>query len=309
MARELAGRGHHVCVLTSEPSGKPDDEFPFAVVRTPSQPAIWNHVAWAQLVFQLGGLRLGWPLCFVRRKSVIVHHNWPDPAPARGLLTTWLRRRWSQTSRHICPSRGLQSRLSTPCNVIGNPYDDATFRILEGVSRDRDIIFVGRLLKEKGADLLLDALARLSKRGLRASVTVVGHGPELENCKRQTTELNLAAQVTFRGVLRGPELCRELNRHHILVVPSRWHEPFGIVALEGIASGCVVVGSAGGGLAEAIGACGVTFPNGNVQALAARLQELLSAPNTLQKMREAAQRHLTAHQPKTVMDRYLDLIA
>ena len=60
--------------------------------------------------------------------------------------------------------------------------------------------------------------------------------------------LGLERQVEFTGVLQGETLVRTLNAHRIMVVPSRTPEPFGVVALEGIACGCVVVGSEGGGL-------------------------------------------------------------
>jgi glycosyltransferase involved in cell wall biosynthesis len=90
------------------------------------------------------------------------------------------------------------------------------------------------------------------------------------------------------------------------VVPSRWQEPFGIVALEGIASGCVVVGSAEGGLAEAIGPCGLTFPNGNAPALAHALSRLLNDSAECDRLRQAASAHLARFTPRHVAGLYLD---
>ena len=91
-----------------------------------------------------------------------------------------------------------------------------------------------------------------------------------------------------------------LNRHRILVVPSRWAEPFGIVALEGIACGCVVVGSENGGLKEAIGPCGITFENGNVRALADQLKRLLNEPEAQASFRQHAVEHLAKFQSDAV---------
>ena len=90
-----------------------------------------------------------------------------------------------------------------------------------------------------------------------------------------------------------------------MVVPSLWDEPFGIVALEGIACGCVVVGSSGGGLKDAIGECGVTFPNGDVAALTEALANLLTNPEQLDSYRQKAQSHLARHQPTEVAKAYL----
>jgi glycogen synthase len=121
-------------------------------------------------------------------------------------------------------------------------------------------------------------------------------------------ELGLDEQVTFAGQKFGDELAELLNRHRILVVPSRWAEPFGIVALEGIACGCVVVGSRDGGLKEAIGTCGLTFENGNEQALATCLQELLLHPESFAAFQDDAPAHLAKYRTGAVVSAYLDLI-
>jgi glycogen(starch) synthase len=85
---------------------------------------------------------------------------------------------------------------------------------------------------------------------------VIGEGPCRNDLEERVRKLGLADQVEFLGAIVGEPLVNILNRHKILVVPSSWNEPFGIVALEGIACGCMVIGSSGGGLPEAIGPCG-----------------------------------------------------
>ncbi|MFM9161187.1 MAG: glycosyltransferase, partial [Dolichospermum sp.] len=102
--------------------------------------------------------------------------------------------------------------------------------------------------------------------------------PEESKLIQQAKDLKINDQVTFAGVKLEHELTKLLNAHQIMVVPSLWNEPFGIVALEGIACGCVVVGSEGGGLKDAIGTCGVTFANGNVEQLTKILFDLLTHP-------------------------------
>jgi glycosyltransferase involved in cell wall biosynthesis len=119
--------------------------------------------------------------------------------------------------------------------------------------------------------------------------------------------LRLTHSVTFAGAQTGTQLAATLNAHKILVVPSLWQEPFGVVALEGCACGCVVVGSEGGGLPEAIGPCGVTFPNGDSQALAVRIDELCSSPALLADFRAGARAHLASHSPHAIAAAYLQL--
>jgi glycogen(starch) synthase len=113
--------------------------------------------------------------------------------------------------------------------------------------------------------------------------------------------------VRFLGTVTGEDLVQVINQHRILVVPSRYNEPFGIVALEGIACGCVVVGSEGGGLKDAIGPCGLTFPNGDAEALAKVLARLLADPGCLLRFRKGAEAHLARHSGARQVEAYLAL--
>ena len=185
--------------------------------------------------------------------------------------------------------------LEVPSTVILNAYRDDLFRVLPGVERTRDLLFVGRLVSDKGVDLLLGALGSLRARGLRPGLTILGEGPEAPRIAEQARRLGVADQVEMPGVRTGEELVRSLNEHRILVVPSRYNEPFGIVALEGIACGCTVVGSSGGGLKEAIGPCGLTFPNGDSAALAEILAGLLADPARGRDLLRHAPEHLARH--------------
>jgi glycosyltransferase involved in cell wall biosynthesis len=109
--------------------------------------------------------------------------------------------------------------------------------------------------------------------------------------------------------MRGHELAEELNAHKVLVAPSLGNEGFGVVALEGMACGCVVIGSEGGGLREAIGPGGLTFPNGDVEALAVCLEKALFDAETIARCRSAAPAHLARHQPGPVAGRYLEVFS
>jgi glycosyltransferase involved in cell wall biosynthesis len=173
--------------------------------------------------------------------------------------------------------------------------------------RSDDLIFVGRLVSEKGIDLLLTALARLRTRGLFPKLTIVGAGPELSAIQEMAAVLELNDQVTLVGCKRDDELLILLRQHKVLVVPSRYDEPFGIVALEGIACGCVAVGTRGGGLPEAIGPCGITVPNGNPGALAQALEQLLLNPNERKRLLIRAPEHLARFHPATIAQTYLNL--
>ena len=238
------------------------------------------------------------------------HHSWYCRSDGHIAWQDRLKRhllRFAAVS--ISVSRAVAADLATPSLVIPNAYRDELFRILPGIERTTDLVFLGRLVSDKGVDLLIAALHSLAEWGLRPRLTIVGDGPELPAARSQVLGLGLTEQVDFLGTRRDGELAPLLNRHRILVMPSRYNEPFGVAALEGIACGCVVVGSSGGGLPEAIGPCGTTFRNGCVEELSQRLAELLRQPEKLAALRAGAEEHLARHGSERIARLYLGALA
>ena len=92
-----------------------------------------------------------------------------------------------------------------------------------------------------------------------------------------------------------------------MVTPSHYEEPFGIVALEGLACGCLPLVSERGGLPEVIGNHGFTFPNGNAEALADRLQKILGNMARARSRLAGAEDHLSRCRARVVAERYLAL--
>jgi glycosyltransferase involved in cell wall biosynthesis len=308
LVAEFVRAGHQVVVLTWTP-GDGGDDGPCPVVRRPGPLALLRWSAWAEVVFHNNvSLTAAWPLLLLRRPWVVAHHTWITRPDGRLGWRDRLKLRLVRQAVNISISGALAARLGCPSTVVPNPYDDTRFRALPGGARDRDLVFLGRLVSDKGADVLISALALLRDEGLHPTCTLIGSGPEELPLRTQAAALGLAGQVEFAGVLRDQALVERLNRHRILVVPSRWHEPFGVVALEGIACGCVAVVSADGGLVDAVGPCGRTVPNGDAAALARCLRTLLGDPQELALLRSGAEAHLARHRSAAVAERYLELI-
>jgi glycosyltransferase involved in cell wall biosynthesis len=142
----------------------------------------------------------------------------------------------------------------------------------EGLS----IVYVGRLVPEKGLDTLLQALA--VNRAERWHLTVVGEGPEREPLEQLASEQRLAARVRWAGALPPDRLARLWTEADVLVLPSRtrpdWTEPVGQVLMEAMANEVTVVGSDAGVIPEVIGDSGLVVPAGDAEALAAALRRL-----------------------------------
>lgn len=309
IAENVHTAGHEVTVVTQTAGAGPDG-FPFRVVRRPSPRELLRWVRWCDVFFQANvSLRGLWPLLLARRPWVVSHHSWYCQSDGRIALQDRLKRgllRFAAAS--IAVSQAVAADLSQPSVVIPNPYRDRLFRTLPGVERSRDLLFVGRLVSDKGIDLLLEALALLAREGLEPGLAIVGDGPEMPRLREQARRLGLEDRVEILGTRTGEELVEILNRHRVLVVPSRYDEPFGIVALEGIACGCVVVGSEGGGLKEAIGPCGFTFRNGDAAGLAGVLARLLRDPELGRERLRHAPEHLASHTSDRVGLAYLRIL-
>jgi glycosyltransferase involved in cell wall biosynthesis len=307
LAHEFVRQGHEVkLVCGTEANGS--NSFPFEVYRQSSPSQLLKLARWCDIYFQANvSLKGIWPLLVIRRPLVVSHQGWYCRSNGRIGWQDNLKQRVARHAYNISASQAVANHLSSHSIVVPNSYREDIFRLMPEVARNKHLVFLGRLVSDKGADLLLDALALLKHQGLRPQLTIIGIGPEESKLKQQAERLGIDEQIEFAGLKTGPELTRMLNAHQIMVAPARWQEPFGIVALEGIACGCVVVGSEGGGLKDAIGLCGVTFPNGDVEALTQALTELLVNEQKLSDYRSHAESHLLRHRKEEIAKSYLQV--
>ncbi len=303
LADEFVRLGHEVGVVT-QTGGETGASFPYRVLRTPSLGELQRALRWCDLFWQNNmSMRTLWPALLQRVPIVITHQGSYCRLPSGPDLTLRLKRAVAEQTTSVAISRAVASSFDVASEIMPNPFDARLFEPGPPTAeRPRELVFLGRLVTEKGVDILLEAVAKI-----KARLTIVGDGPERANAEKLASRLGLQERVQFAGPWRGAELLALLQEHKIMVVPSRYDEPFGVVALEGIASGCVVVGSSGGGLPEAIGPCGLTFPNADVMALATLLERLLAAPDECAALRAHAPEHLASFHPTTVAQQYLEL--
>ena len=307
LAQEFVRQGHEVKLVSQVPAID-SKIFSFEVVRRPAPSKLLALTNWCEVFFQPHmSLKGAWPLLIKNRPWVVAHNAWYTRSDGSMGWQHHLKHFAARFATGISVSHAVAAHVSTPSKVIPNTYREDVFFRMPEISRDKELVFLGRLVSSKGADLLVRALARLKERGLAPQLTVIGGGPEEQGLRQMSVDLGIADQMEFVGVKTDRELAAILNAHKILVVPSRWQEPFGIVALEGIACGCVIVGSEGGGLKDAIGACGVTFPNGDVETLTDALADLLARPNKLVDFRANAEAHLSRHKTADVARAYLQV--
>jgi glycogen synthase len=309
LATEFEHAGHEVKVVTTtrESDGQ---NFAFEIVRCPSPARLIKLVEWSDVVFHNNiSLRNCWPLLIVRRPWVIAHHTWIARTDSSLGLRDRIKRFLARFATNIAISRPIADHLSVPSTIIGNPYPDEVFRRDGAARRECDLIFVGRLVPDKGVDILLSALNRLKNRAFLPHLSIVGTGPHLRTLSSMVEQFQLGDQVKFLGAKTGQELVRELNRHRVIVVPSRWREPFGLVALEGVACGCRPIIAECGGLLEAAGPLAVVFKHESDLALADAIEQTLKEPFDWEGYWRTVEEHLRQHRARKVARRYLEVLS
>jgi glycosyltransferase involved in cell wall biosynthesis len=122
------------------------------------------------------------------------------------------------------------------------------------------VLFIGRIDPNKGPDLVADAVTALQKEGIDVRLTVAGglwfYGetdPMTDPFFRVLHGKMVVAAATYLGHVARPDVPQLIREHDVVCVLSRSNEPFGLVALEAMASGCAVIASNRGGLPEACG--------------------------------------------------------
>jgi glycosyltransferase involved in cell wall biosynthesis len=145
---------------------------------------------------------------------------------------------------------------------------------ISSFSERNRILFAGQIIRGKGVDLLLKALAKLS---VPFECSILGDGNHRSYCERLCARLKLADRVQFHGFVSAEDLQRFYLDASVFAVPSVWPEPFGMVGPEAMRYGLPVVAFNSGGIEEWLlhGENGFLVPWMDTTTFASRIRELL----------------------------------
>lgn len=309
LAKSWTKIGEDVRVVTRTP-GRPKDDQGLQVIREPTPDEFARHLAWSDVVLQ-NNISLPWimPILRSRKPWVCANHTWPRDSRGRLDWRGRLKRRTALLARYQLGVSKAQAKqfLGRPI-IVGNPYDDSFFKPVPGIARDRDLLFLGRLTHDKGIDLAIRALPAILASRPETELAIIGRGEERQDLENLAAKLGVARSVGFLGALFGDDLLREMSRHKLVLVPSRACESFGIVVLEALACGCVVIASDCGGLPEAVGPAGATFPVDDVPKLTEQILRLLGSTDLQDAYQRTVPGHLSKFTADAVAQRYLDVL-
>lgn len=152
------------------------------------------------------------------------------------------------------------------------------------------LLCLGRLVYDKGFDLVLTAFASIIKRFPGLRLIIASDGPARPALKRQAAELGLADVVDFIGWVESNKMPDLLNSATMVVMPSRVVEGFGFVAMEAAMMGRPVVATRSGGLTEVVvdGQTGLLVDRGNSAAFADAIAYILDHPEVAKTMGQTA---------------------
>lgn len=154
----------------------------------------------------------------------------------------------------------------------------------------------GRLVPEKGMDLVIAAAAKLERPW---RLEIAGDGPEAAALRQQATELGVADRVCFLGRRPSMEMPALLQRWDVLVMASRsrpnWKEQFGRSAVEAMSCGTPVIVARSAELPNVVGDAGLTFPEDDAPALLACLRQLADSAELGRRLGAAGRQRVLAH--------------
>lgn len=167
------------------------------------------------------------------------------------------------------------------------------------------LLCIGRIVWEKGFDIMLDAFTQIIKMYPKARLIFAGDGPAKTDLIERSTETGISSAIDFLGWIHPDNVYELINTSTIVVIPSRWDEPFGLVALQAAHLSRPVIASRTGGLPEIIEdqETGLLFEKENTNDLVEKISYLLENPGIAVSFGQAAR---VQSEEKFCFDRYVN---
>jgi glycosyltransferase involved in cell wall biosynthesis len=194
-----------------------------------------------------------------------------------------------------------QRMIGTPSGLVHSVFNGVTageFDPVQTASDATDIAYVGEFRHIKGADLLVDALARLRAAGRSLTLTLGGDGEETERLKAQVAQLKLTQAIRFIGHVKARH---GFSQGRLLVVPSRG-DSMPYVVIEAAAAGIPMIAADVGGIPEIFGPYrDALFAPSNAAALADAIEAAMANPDATEQRARALRERVLQHFSQTAM--------
>ncbi|TWC05295.1 glycosyltransferase involved in cell wall biosynthesis [Bradyrhizobium macuxiense] len=323
-------RGHHVGIVADSLTGgtradavlaeiEPRLKLGVHRVAIRREPRFADFMVWAHIVGLIRklkpdvvhghGAKAGAYVRLRRRSNKVIRVYTPHGGSLHYPLDTWKGRFYSQLERTLMNSTDLflfesafardtyQRTVGTPSGLVRCVFNGVTSEEFEPVAKAddaTDVAYVGEFRRIKGADLLIDAVAKLRADGKPVTLTLGGDGEEFERLKEQVKRLSLADAVRFIGHVKARF---GFSKGSLLVVPSRG-DSMPYVVIEAGAAGIPMIAANVGGIPEIFDThTDALFAPSNAAAMADAIKAALDNPaataTRAQKLRERISEHFS----------------
>ncbi|WP_138419875.1 glycosyltransferase [Aquibacillus sediminis] len=282
------------------------------------------QVVHVHYVFPAGIFGLMAKKLWKRRLIVTVHGGDIDKMARKNeRIFNWTKRILHEADHVICVGHGLYQDLREDFEVeagklsiismgvdqqIFKPRDPEAIKQKLNVQDQKVILFVGNIIREKGVLELLEAFQNVHQSEPTARLHLAGTHKQaafLTEVEQKLSDLSIEDAVTFHGVLSPEDVAEWMNTAEMLVLPS-WMEGFGLVALEAMSSGTVVVGSDVGGLSVLLkDECGIRVPVKDAGKLAEAMENVLSDDAQVATIQQNGLRRASEHNSEALLDKVI----
>jgi glycosyltransferase involved in cell wall biosynthesis len=328
LANGQADRGHHVGIVADSLTGGERAEVALekiaprlklgahrlAIRREPSPADILLWTRFARLIRQLNpdvlhghGAKAGAFVRLRRRSHDVIRVYTPHGGSLHFPLNTIKGALYSRLERALMNNTELflfesafardtyQRTIGTPKGLVRRVFNGVTADEFDPITRAddaTDVVYVGEFRHIKGADLVIDAVARLRADGKPVTLTLAGDGEELDALKTQVEKLGLGEAVRFIGHVKARH---GFSKGRLLVVPSRG-DSMPYVVIEAAAAGIPIVAANVGGIPEIFGPhTDALFAPNTVGAVADAIESALDDPAAAQARAKALRERVFQH--------------
>jgi len=201
----------------------------------------------------------------------------------------------------------LEPGVAEKGQTIHNGFDAAQFAGSSHYQHPKPYIFAyGRLSRQKGFDMLLNAFAQATNHNSRIEMILAGDGEERAPLQAQARQLGLNGRLHFWGRATSAQIVQLLNGCEFVVMPSRW-EPFGLVALEAMAMGKGVLATQVGGLPEFVQGPGTQLVAPTVEGLAGGVSDWLARTEEIKTVAAQNSKHAASFTWNKMCGQYLEV--
>ena len=337
-AAELRSRGHHVILITPKPRGKiltNDPEVAFlgtsARVKTPQHTSVDVSISvTTDAIDELLNkenfdiIHMHEPLIPILARQMLpriecpvvgtFHAALPDTFIAKsiaGSILPFIKSVVKHLQAVTAVSKPATSYVGNyvslqDVHIIPNGVDLVKYHLPTKPVTRKGILYVGRLEKRKGVKFLIDAFAELLKTNLNEELIIAGNGPDRAKLQALVEEYGIENKVNFLGYINDATKQKLMHECALFVSPALYGESFGIVLIEAMASGAVVLGGFNPGYATVLsgsGAIGLVDPQ-DTALFVNRIQLLLHDVQIREMLQKWAQQEVKKYSYKSIVDQY-----